>query len=160
MQWYYRATFPEGYTEKFKLGSNVLPSAILQNKNTSPITLQRNAIEVQPQQQTIWILQSLKYIWKSSLCRKQKQLKTTKELDFFMQSKYTQNELDLMKYLKLLNIIIFLFSFEVGVTPKCLYKFYSEYLKKKKSHLRLKEDMEKVIFIYFWTSVIIDNNVY
>lgn len=44
MQWYYRAIFPEGYTEKFKLGSNVLPSAILQNKNTSPITLQRNAI--------------------------------------------------------------------------------------------------------------------
>lgn len=50
-----------------------------------------------------------------------------------MQYKCTQNELDIMKYLKLLNIIIFLFSFEVGGTPKCLYKFYSEYLKKKKS---------------------------
>lgn len=43
MQWYYRAISPKGYPGEFKLGSNVLPSAILQNKDTSSITLQRNA---------------------------------------------------------------------------------------------------------------------
>jgi len=42
MQWYCGAISPEGYTEKFKLGSSVLPSAIMQNEDTSSITLQRN----------------------------------------------------------------------------------------------------------------------
>lgn len=46
-----------------------------------------------------------------------------------MYYKCTQNQLDIMKYLKLLNIIIPLFSFDVEDIPKCLYKFYSEYLK-------------------------------
>lgn len=49
MQWYYRAISPEGYTEEFQLGSNVLPSAMLQNKDISSITLQRNVKKVQPQ---------------------------------------------------------------------------------------------------------------
>ena len=46
MLWYYKAIYPEGYTEEVKLGSDVLPSSILQNKDTSSITLQRNAIKV------------------------------------------------------------------------------------------------------------------
>lgn len=40
MQWYCGAISPEGYTEKFKLGGSVLPSAIMQNEDTSSITLQ------------------------------------------------------------------------------------------------------------------------
>lgn len=33
MQWCYGSISPEGYTEKFKLGSSVLPSAIMQNED-------------------------------------------------------------------------------------------------------------------------------
>lgn len=44
MQWYYGAISPEGYTERLKSGSSVLPSVIMQNEDTSLITPQRNAI--------------------------------------------------------------------------------------------------------------------
>lgn len=64
-----------------------------------------------------------------------------------------------MKYLKWLNVIIFLFSFEVEILPKCLYKFYSEYLKKKtQNHLKLKEDMEKVISIFVYQVLLVINS--